>query len=139
MLLVAGPFQVLPGRPKVVSDWPTVAQPLSPQGAAIQFNDQRTGERWLAGIYPVGTTGWRVVAVQPERAVFLLLHRVFWPMGLLVALLLGLVIIVGLRWVQLQTFSLQLLKQNAKLLKQLQQRRTLEQGKPPKSPGGSGT
>jgi hypothetical protein len=129
--LVVYPFQVLPGRPKVVADWPTVAARLGSGGATLRFAEPRTGERWLAGLAPVGATGWRVVAVQPEAAVFRLVHRVMLPMALAIGFLLLLVMAVGLRWVQLQAFSLRLLKQNAKLLKQAQQRRTLERGKPP--------
>lgn len=129
--LVVYPFQVLPGRPKVVADWPTVALPIGPEGTTLAFTEARTGERWLAGVAPVGRTGWRVVAVQPAAAIVRILHRVMWPMGVAIGLLVLLVLAVGLRWVQLQAFSLRLLKQNAKLLKQTQQRRTLERGKPP--------
>jgi len=134
--LVTYPFQVLPGRPKVVSDWPTVTEPLHPEGTRIIYRDPTTNDRWLAGISPVGDTGWRVVAAQPERAIYQLVNRVFWPMGVLVVVLLVLVMAVSLRWVQLQAFSMRLLRQNAKLLKQLQQRRTLERGKLPDAPQG---
>jgi hypothetical protein len=132
--LVVFPFQVLPGKPKVVSDWPPVAQPLPEEGAAITFNDLRSRHRWLAGIYPVPGTGWRVVAVQPELAVYRIIHQVFWPLAIVVLLLLGLILGVSVRWARLQDVNLKLLAQNTKLLKQLQQRWTLEQGKPPDTP-----
>ncbi len=142
--LVTYPFQVLPGRPKVVSDWPTVAEPLTPEGRQMVYRDPTTGERWLAGIHPVGEvgatadTGWRVVAVQPERAIYHIMNRVFWPMGALVVILVILVMAVSLRWVQLQAFSMRLLRQNAKLLKQMQQQRTLERGTFPDKKGQGG-
>ena len=127
--LVMFPFQVLPGKPKVVSDWPPVAHPLLPDGFSMAFQDRRFGRQWLAGVYPIGTTGWRVVTVQPLDAVLRLFYRIFLPLGLLIVLLLGLVVFVSLRWAALQALNFRLLQQNAKLLKQSQQRWTLEQGK----------
>ena len=126
--LVVYPFQVLPGKPTVVSDWPPVAYPLPPEGGTLIFHDPRSGQRRLAGMHPIETSGWRVVAVQPERAALGVLRRVLWPMGLLVGLLGLLLVAVSLRWAQLQAFSLRLLHQNTKLLKQQQQRRFFESG-----------
>ncbi len=100
--LVAYPFQVLPGRPKVVSDWPPIAQTNPQIGGTLIFRGGRHQERWLAGVHPVSTTGWRVVAVQPERAVFRLLHRTLWPTGLLVGLLVVLFVNVTWQWLLLQ-------------------------------------
>ncbi|MBI4341338.1 MAG: cache domain-containing protein [Candidatus Omnitrophica bacterium] len=138
--LVVFPFQVLPGKPKVVSDWPPVAQPLLPDGFSMAFQDTRFGRQWLAGVYPIGATGWRVVSVQPLEAVLRLLYRIFLPLGLLILLLLGLVVFVSVRWAALQALNFRLLQQNAKLLKQSQQRWTLEQGKsPPRRQGGQAT
>ena len=138
--LVVYPFQVLPGRPKVVANWPPVAQPLLPDGFSMAFRDRRFSRPWLAGIYPVAATGWRVVAVQPVDAVLQLLYRVFVPMGLLVVVLLIFVGFVSLRWAALQVLNFRLLQQNAKLLKQSQQRWTLEQGKSsPRRQGGQAT
>jgi len=134
--LVVYPFQVLPGRPKMVADWPPVAHPIAGESDAIVFAHQRTGDTWFAGIAPVGDTGWRVVAVQPEAALVRMMHRVLWPMALAAAFLLGLLLLVGLQWVRVQAFSLQLLQKNAKLLKQLQQRRTL--GDDPEAPSSRG-
>jgi len=94
--LVVYPFQILPGKPKVVSDWP----PVAATGTALAFRNGPRHERWLAGIHQVGATGWRVIAAQPERDVLRLLHRTLWPMGLLVAFLLLLIIIVHLQWAQ---------------------------------------
>lgn len=135
--LVVYPFQVLPGKPKVVGDWPPVAYDVPPSGHAMSFRDPQRGRDWLAGVYPIGETGWRVIAVQPQSAVFRLIHRVFWPMGILVALLMAAVVFVSLRWAALQALNLRLLQQNAKLLKQSQQRWTLERGKPDKREGGT--
>ena len=121
--LVVFPFQVLPGQPKTVSSWPPVAQPVSEAGGTLLFTDPRSRQRWLAGVHPIGRTGWRVVAVQPEQEALQTFHHVFWSLGLLVALLAAIVVTIGLRWATLQTFSLELMRQNAKLLRQLQQRR----------------
>lgn len=127
--LVVYPFQVSAGSPKPASDWPPVAQPVSPSGHALMFHEQGRGKRWLAGVHPIGTTGWRVVAVQPDEAVLRLLHQTLWPLGVLIVLLLAVVIMVGRRWAALQELNLRLLEQNTKLLKESQQRWTLERGK----------
>lgn len=135
--LVVYPFQVLPGKPKIVSDWPPVAQPFIAEGQTLTFHDARSGRQWLAGVYPIGTTGWRVVAVQPEAAVLRLLYRVLWPMGAVVGLLALILILIGFSWAALQTSSLQLLGQNTKLLKELQQQQILKKGTPPDSSTGA--
>ncbi|MBI4342155.1 MAG: cache domain-containing protein [Candidatus Omnitrophica bacterium] len=131
--LVIFPFQILPGKPRVVSDWPPVALPLTDEGASLAFTDRRGGHRWLAGVCPIGTTGWRVVAVQPEGSALRVLHRILWPLGILVGLLALILVAVSMRWAQVQSLSLRLLRQNTKLLKQSQQRRTLDRlgGKEP--------
>ena len=136
--LVVFPFQVLPGKPKVVADWPPVARPLSAAVETMAFRDQRSHRRWLAGMSPVSATGWRVVAVQPDRAALRVLYRVLWPLGLIAAFLGLLLIALSLRWAKLQAFSLRLLNQNTKLLKQMQQRRTFDRGQPPEPPMGGG-
>lgn len=135
--LVSYPFQILPGRPKIASSWPPVAHAAGSEGAALPYRDPRNGQAWLAGVYPVGDTGWRVVATQPESAVVRMIHRVVWPMGVLVAALLGLVAMMGVQWARLQATSLRLLQQNTTLLKQMQQRRTLGGG-PPAPGAGEG-
>jgi hypothetical protein len=139
--LVVYPFQVLPGKPKAVSDWPPVALPLSPDGGSLAFRDARTGRRWLSGVYPIGELGWRVVAVQPEAAALSVLHRVLWPTGILVGLLCVLLALVSRQWAKLQESSLRLLSQNTKLLKQLQQEETLKRmrGSGPSAGGAGGT
>lgn len=134
--LVVYPFQVIPGRPKVVSDWPPVAHPLPPDGATLTFRDARSRQPWLAAVFPVATVGWRVIAVQPEREALQTLHHVFGLLAGLIVVLLGVIALIGLRWAQLHTFSLRLIRQNAKLLKQLQQRRLFGQGKDPDRPAG---
>ncbi len=132
--LVVYPFQVLPGKPKVVSDWPPVAAPLPADGASFVFRDARSGQRWLAGIHPVGTTGWRVVAVQPEGQALRVVSQIFWSLGLLVVILMLVITSIGFRWAQVHALSLRLMRQNAKLLKQLHQRRIGESGKAPDRP-----
>ena len=102
----------------------------------MSFRDHRLSRQWLAGVYPIGETGWRVVAVQPDDAVLCVLYRIFFPMGVLVLVLLGLVLFVSVRWAALQALNFRLLQQNAKLLKQSQQRWTLEQGKDPQGRQG---
>lgn len=124
--LVVFPFQVLPGKPKVVSDWPTVSHPLSESGGTLIFTGRQDGARWLAGMALIGDTGWRVVAVQPERAALRVLYRLLWLLGFLIALLALLLVGVSMRWAQVQALSLRLLHQNTKLLKQTQQKRTLD-------------
>ena len=104
--LVTYPFQVLPGKPKVVSDWTPVAQVVPETGSTLVFRGGRHNELWLAGVHPVGTTGWRIVAAQPEHEVLRLLHSVLWPMGLLVSLLVTILLTVSLQWVQLQRWRL---------------------------------
>jgi hypothetical protein len=126
--LVVYPFQILPGQPRVVTDWPPVSMPLGPDGGSLVFRGS-TGKRWLAGVHPVGDTGWRVVAVQPEAAALHVLSRTLWPTAGLVALLMLLLVILSLRWARLQNSTMDLLRQNTKLLKQMQQRRTLGPGK----------
>lgn len=102
--LVVYPFQVLPGTPKVVSDWLPVAEPLSATGSTLIFRGGQHAQRWLAAVSAVGLTGWRVVAVQPERAVLRLLHQILWPTGMLVGSLLALVFFLSVelvRWRQM--------------------------------------
>ena len=144
--LVVFPFQVLPGRPKVVSDWAPVAAPVTEvciavavcpeDGTTLAFREATSGTRWLSGIYPVGTIGWRVVAVQPERAAFQTLYQVFGTLGVLLLILLVLTTFVSLRWAKLHALSQHLLRQNAKLLKQFQQQRTLDRTRPSDPPKG---
>ena len=136
--LVVFPLQILPGRPRVVSSWPPVAEPLTPSGSTLTFVDSRHHKRWLAGVQPVGETGWRVVAVQPERAALRPFHRMLWSLGLLILVMGVIVISIGMRWAQLHGFSLQLMQQNAKLLKQLHQKKILGRGPPPSGPPSSG-
>lgn len=127
--LVVYPFQVSVGSPKSASEWPPLAQAVSSSGYALMFREQGRGRRWLAGVHPVGATGWRVVAVESDEAVLHLLHRTIWPLGVLIVLLLGFVVMIGRRWAALQGLNLRLLEQNTKLLKESQQRWTLERGK----------
>lgn len=132
--LVTYPFQVLPGRPKVASSWPPVAQPAGPDGATLRFLDPRTRQSWLAGVYPVGATGWRVIAVQPDAAAQQPLQRMLWPLAAVLGVLAALIALIGWQWSQVQAASLRLLQQNTSLLKQLQQQRTFGKGQPPPPP-----
>jgi hypothetical protein len=135
--LVVYPFQILPGKPKVVADWPPVAQPLTDdEGSTMAFRDPRTGRRWLSGIHPIGAIGWRVVAVQPEGAALGVLYRTLWFLGVVVAALALLLVAVSLRWAQVQESSLRMLQQNTKLLRDIQQQQTLERLRQPKPPPG---
>ena len=136
--LVVHPMQVLPGEPLLVSHWPPVAAPLPSDSAALRYRDAATRRVWLSGLAPVGFTGWRVVAVQPEASALQSVRRVFWTLSLLVVLLLAGLVGISLRWAQLHAFCLRLLRQNTKLLKQLQQLRTLERGGPSDAPTGRG-
>jgi hypothetical protein len=136
--LVVYPYQVLPGRPKVVADWPTVRAPLTETGAALRFEDARSKQAWLAGLSPVAHRGWRVVAVQPRAAVLQILNRSLRAMGLLLAILAVVLVVVSLWWARLQASSLQLLRQNTKLLKEMQQRMLLDRRKRPPEPPEAG-
>lgn len=131
--LVVYPFQVLPGQPKVVSGWPPVAYHVSPEGGSLMFRGGRQPERWLAGVYPIKSTGWRVVAVQSEREAFQVLHQLFWPMGALVALLCIVVMVLGLRWAQAQQTNARLLQYSDQLARALQEAssRQSSSGPPP--------
>lgn len=135
--LVVYPFQVLPGRPKVVAEWPTVQLPLAEEGATLGFRDSR-GREWLAGLYPLQELGWRVVAVQPRAAALQILDQSVQTMALLLGLLALALVVVSLWWARLQASSLQLLKQNTKLLKEMQQRMLLERRKRPPEPPAAG-
>ena len=137
--LVVYPYQVLPGKPKVVSDWPPVSMPLESSGATQVFRDAKTGAPWLAGVYPVADTGWRVVAVQPQAAALRVLYRVLGFLGGMVVVLGLLLVLVSLRWAKLQQSSLRLLQQNTKMLRQLQQQETLKRlQQPPDKPSSGG-
>ena len=97
---------------------------------------QTSGEGRADPAHPIGSTGWRVVAVQPEAAVLRLLHRVLWPMGIAVGLLALILVLIGFSWAALHTSSLQLLNQNTTLLKDLQQQQILRKKQPPESSTG---
>ena len=127
--LVVYPFQMAGGSPKSAADWPPVAQPVPAEGHTIVFHEGGRGRRWLAGVHPIGTSGWRVVALQSDEAALRLLRQTIWPLGVLITLLLTAVVMVGKRWAALQELNLRLLEQNTKLLKESQQRWTLERGK----------
>ena len=129
--LVVFPYQTVPGKPLMVSDWPPVAHALDARGNTLMFRSEKTGDVWLSGMYPVGDIGWRVVTVQPERAALHTLRSVLAVLGALIALAAGLIAAVGSRWLKVHAFSLQILQQNARLLKQLQQRRFYGQGEGP--------
>ncbi len=120
--LVVYPYQVLPGTPKRVSSWPPVAQPVDRAGSTLVFKD-RHQRAWLAAVQPVGRTRWRVIATQPADAAMRTVSHVFVWLGLMCVLLFGLIVLISLRWVRLHEFSLDLLRQNSKLLRQLQQHR----------------
>lgn len=135
--LVVYPFQVLPGRPKVVADWPTVRPPLPAGGGTLRFRDSR-GREWLAGLYPLPALGWRVVAVQPRASALKIFDQAVRAMGLLLGLLALVLVVVSLWWARLQASSLQLLRQNTKLLKEMQQRMLLERRKRPPEPPAAG-
>lgn len=124
--LVVFPYQVVAGEPLVVSSWPPVALLVTAKGATLRFLNARTGEAWLAGVHPVGDSGWRVITVQREVAALRTLHRVFLVLGLLVGGLMALVGFIGWRWLQVHAFSLSLLEQNVNVLKQLSQARLLD-------------
>jgi hypothetical protein len=121
--LVVFPFQKVPGKPLPVSNWPPVAHPPGEHGGTLMFRSERTGESWLAGLYPVGRIGWRVVTVQPERAALKTLRGVLSVLGGLALAAIGLVALVGSRWLRVHAFSLSLLKQNANMLRRMQQQR----------------
>ena len=129
--LVVFPYQLVPGKPMTVSSWPPVAQPPGETGSTLLYRSAKTGERWLAGVYPVGRLGWRVVTTQPEQAALQTLRGVFAILALLVVAAVGLVGVVGSRWLRMHAFSLQLLQQNARILKQLQQQRFYGRGAGP--------
>lgn len=124
--LVVYPYQILPGRPKRVDDWPPVAHPLFAEGATLLFRDPKTNHRSLAGLHPIGTTGWRVVATQPEQAALETLQRMFRSLLLVMLFLCAFMAMVSWRWARVHACSLELLRRNTLLLKQLQQRRILK-------------
>ena len=134
--LVVHPRQILPGRPKRVADWPPVAASLDAGAAQLTFQEPRTRRTWLAAAHPVGQRGWRVVATQPRREALRTVHRIFLWLGVLLLAVLAMVLLVCRRWVRMHDFSLHLLRQIAKLLRQVQQQRTLGRRKPDARGGG---
>lgn len=138
--LVAYPFQVLPGRPKNVSGWPPVASAVTGAGRPLRFVSGRPVRRWTAAVVPVEPFGWRVIAQQPDAEMlkpFYELIGSFLVMSLLLLLVVGL---PALRWTQLHRATLQLLEQQARLLRADQQRRLSEafrqRREPPQQGGG---
>ena len=129
--LIVFPYQKVPGKPLIVSDWPPVRHPLDEHGSTLMFRSDKTHDLWLSGMYPVGGIGWRVVTVQPERAALKTLRNVLAVLGLLIALATALIAAIGSRWLKVHAFSMHILEQNARLLKQQQQRRFFGQGEGP--------
>lgn len=134
--LVAYPFQVLPGQPKNVSAWPPVHTPLGERGEArLRFAQGRPAQSWTAAVVELAPFGWRIVAQQPDQA---MLQPFYELVGSFLLMSVGLLVVIGtvaLRWTRLHQATLRLLEQQARLLRQSEQRRlasTLH--RPPKPP-----
>lgn len=116
-LLVAHPYQLLPGLPKDVSDWPPVAVRPTPEGRLVRFRDGRPARAWTAAVVLLEPYGWRIVAQQPDAAMLDPLRRLMGSFALLLALLAGVISLLALRWAHLHQATLALVAHQAQLLK----------------------
>lgn len=136
--LVAYPFQVLPGRPKNVSGWPPVAATVTGLGSSLRFVSGRPARRWTAAIAPMEPFGWRVIAQQPDAEMLKPFYELVGSFVVMSLLLLFVVGLPALRWTQLHRTTLQLLEQQARLLRAEQQRRLSETLRPRRDPPQKG-
>lgn len=121
--LVAYPFQLLSGEPKDVSGWAAVAGGASETGTLIRFQQGTPARPWTAAVVAVPPFGWRVIAQQPDAAMLKPFRQLVWSFVPLAAILAGLLSLLVLRWAHLHRATLQLVEQQARLLKQSEQRR----------------
>lgn len=123
-LLVAHPFQLLPGQPKDVSRWAPVATDASAHGQIVRFTQGLPRRPWTAAVVSLESYGWRVVAQQPDAAMLKPFRQLVASFLLLVVLLAGFISLLLLRWAHLHHATLRLLAQQAHLLKLSEQRRS---------------
>ncbi len=123
--LVAHPFQLLPGAPKNVSAWAPVAMEASSDGTLIHFSQGRPPRPWTAAVVVVEPYGWRVVSQQPDAAMLRPFRRLVGSFTLLIIVLAGLLAGLVLRWSSLHRATLNLLAQQARLLKWSERRHLL--------------
>ena len=121
--LVAHPFQLLPGQPKNISDWPPAAADASPEGTIIRFTQGHPPRPWTGAVVSVEPFGWRVVAQQPDGAMLKPFRQLMWSFAALIAGLAGLLSVLIVRWAQLHHATLRLVAQQTRLLRVHQQRR----------------
>lgn len=122
-LLVAHPFQLLPGQPKDLSGWPPVAAQASAAGTLVRFHQGQPPHPWTAAVVSLEPFGWRIVAQQPDSQMLAPFRRLVASCVLLLAALAGLVSGLALRWARLHEVALRLLAQQARLLRASEQRR----------------
>lgn len=122
-LLVAYPFQLLPGRPKDISGWPPVRGQASAQGTLLRFRQGQPRRPWTAAVVSLDPYGWRVIAQQPDAEMLKPFRQLIGSLTGLIVLLVGLTSLVILRWAHLHTATLRLVAQQARLLKHREQRR----------------
>lgn len=122
-LLMAYPFQLLPGAPKDVSAWTPVAVPPSVQGRILQFAQGSPPQPWTAAVVTLEPSGWRVVAQQADRHMLGPFRTLVWSFVVLVVLVAMFVSLCAGRWARLHRATLRLLAQQARLLQLSEQRR----------------
>lgn len=121
--LVAYPFQLVPGQPKDVSGWAPVAEQASARGTLVRFAQGRPPRPWTAAVVALEPFGWRVVAQQPDAEMLEPFRRLVASFVLLTAVLIGFVSWLVTRWARLHQATLQLVAQQARLLRSSEQRR----------------
>lgn len=122
--LVAYPFQILPGHPKNVSAWPPVGEDASANGRLMRFAQGRPARRWTAAIVALEPFGWRVVAQQPDAMMLKPFYELVGSFAGLLVVPLLLVSMLVWRWAHVHGATLELLAQQAHLLRLSEQHRT---------------
>lgn len=130
-LLVVYPFQLVPGKPKDVSNWAPVRAAVSEGGAVVRFRHGPAKRRWTAAVVPMSAFGWRVIAQQPDDEMLRPLHRFFGSMLAVLVVLLAL-LVLGIRsWTSVHRAALALIARQAELLKAGQSQRIRRQRREP--------
>ncbi|MBI4354298.1 MAG: cache domain-containing protein [Candidatus Omnitrophica bacterium] len=122
-LLVAYPFQVLPGSPKNVSAWPPVAAETSAEGRLIRFRHGQPARRWTAAATTIEPFGWRVIAQQSDAVMLRPFYELVGSFAVLLLVLMAVISALVLRWARLHEATLALLAKQAHLLRVSERRR----------------
>ncbi len=121
--LVSYPFQLLPGRPKNVSGWAPVRVSATEEGRVVRFYQGHPRLPWTAAVVTLKPFGWRIVAQQPDAAMLRPLYQLGSSLVGLIVILTLLISGAVLRWAHLHRVTLQLVAQQTRLLKSVEQQR----------------